>query len=74
MIILKRYLLFCVYVQNTMRSDETVITQKLSRSGEKVKRLSTHPAEIPPGNFDDFTMVFLTGLDCFGLLDVQSTE
>ena len=57
-----------------MESDETVITQKLSLSGEKTKWLSTSPAEMPPENFGDFTMNFLTGLDCFGLLDVQSTE
>ena len=57
-----------------MRSDETVITQKLSLSGEEAKQLSTRPAEMPPDNFGTFTMDFLTGLDCFGLFHIQSTE
>ena len=57
-----------------MRFDETVITPKLSLSGEKAKRLSTRPAEMPPDNSGNFMMDFLTGLDCFGLFNIQSTE
>lgn len=60
--------------QNTMKSDETVITQKLPLSGEEAKRLSTHTAEMPPEHFGNFTMDFLSGLDCFGLFHIQSTE
>nr|WP_242830771.1 hypothetical protein [Hungatella hathewayi] len=48
-----------------MRYDETVITQTLSHLGEKAKRLSTHPAEMPPENFGNFTMDFF---NWFGLL------
>ncbi|MCD7966075.1 MAG: hypothetical protein LUG90_09955 [Clostridiaceae bacterium] len=46
-----------------MRSDETVITPKLSLSVEKAKRLSTRPDEMPTENSGNFTMDFLTGLD-----------